>query len=199
MKTKLTMFLSLIFACLLSCERKPKSVPKSIEKWDVAENDSFISKNPIYKKLNRENEIYSIFDRKDSVLKKSSNVAYYQKNEDTLKNKYLRFNKCKAHMTTDTLFINIGSSSGFSSKGFQIKYYEQKFYTEPYSWSDAEIEELKSTYKLNFQNLILDKAEYKVGDSIFGKIQFESIENNFENKITTKVADGFFRAEIKIK
>lgn len=199
MRLKIAIISSLALICLFACEQKSNTKPKSVQKWDYAKYNSKISLNPIFEKLDQEKELYGIFDSKDSILKRSSSVAYFSKAEDTIGNKYYRFNKCKARMTTDTLYINIGMGSGFSGSGSQIKYFKKKFYIEPYHWTDASIgKEFESTYKLNWQSLILDKVEYKIGDSIFGRIEFESIEIDFNKKQTIKKGKGYFRGEIKM-
>ena len=198
MKPQITIITSFLIV-LFACEQKNKPVVKTVAKWDYAKYDGKISLSPIFKKLDQEKELHVMLDAKDSILKRSSDVAYFSKCEDTINTKYYRHNKCKARMTTDTLYINIGFGSEFSGSGSQIKYFNKKFYVEPYHWTDVWLgKEFESTYKLNKQELILDKVEYKIGDSIFGRIEFESIETDFEKKKTIRKGEGYFRGEIKM-
>ena len=198
MKPQIKIVISFVIV-LFACEQKDKVVVKTISKWDYAKYDPKIPLNPIFKKLNQEKELYGLLDARDSILKRSSSVAYFSKGEDTINNNYYRNNKCIARMTTDTLYVSIGMGSGFSGSGSQIKYFKKKFYVEPFRWTDASLgKEFESTYKLNKQELILDKVEYKIGDSIFGRIEFESIETDFNKKRTIKKGKGYFRGKIKM-
>jgi hypothetical protein len=106
-------------------------------------------------------------------------------------------NNCRAiFIHSDTLSINIGISNGFSGWGFTIFYKDKKYYTEPYYFTDAEIPGFESTYKIVYQKLALDKANYKVGDSLYGKIDFKSIETTKDKKRFEHFGKGYFRAKV---
>lgn len=106
-------------------------------------------------------------------------------------------NNCRAiFLHSDTLSINIGISSGFAGWGFTIFYKDKKYYTEPYYFFDAEIPGFEPTYKIVYQKLTLDKTNYKVGDSLYGKIDFKSIEITKDKKRFEHFGKGYFRAKV---
>lgn len=70
---------------------------------------------------------------------------------------------------------------------------DKKFYTEAYYSKDVMTEgEIEPTHKIIYQNLTLDKPDYKVGDSLYGKTEFKSIETNREVEPTEHFGKGNF-------
>jgi len=116
-----------------------------------------------------------------------------------LDDKYSKLNNCRAQFNkSNILIINIGISNGFSGWGFTISYRNKKFYTEPYSFTDMVIpDEVEPTYQIIFQKLTLDKANYKLGDSVYGRVEFKSIETDKENKKIEHFGIGNFRTKVK--
>ena len=89
-----------------------------------------------------------------------------------------------------------------------MKYKNGKFFTIPFHTSDIidssepkEPKEPKEIFFLRNRKLILDKYNYKVGDTVFGRIHTEIEENerkDLQNKYYTieHFADGYFRAKV---
>lgn len=187
-------FFVLFLVVTTSCKSK-----KFQERWDTTTIDPNISKNAIYSQLEKQKEIFSAFENHDTILKKSSDVEYStgkQINAGELNN--LKINNCRAYyLQSDTLSINIGIGNGFGGQGFVIKYKDKKFYTEPYFSTDVIIiGEPESTYNIVYQKLTLDKTSYSPGDSLFGYIDFKSIETDKRKKTTEHLGKGYFRTKI---
>ncbi|KAF2513688.1 hypothetical protein EYY60_05535 [Flavobacterium zhairuonense] len=187
-------FFVIIIALTFSCKK-----PATIEKWDKATIDNKISRNKIYKELDKQNDIPNHFSKNTTVTKKSSGVSYYYGERINLNDKYSKYYNCEANfLLSDTLKIDIGYVGGYSGSGFIIKLKNDKFYTEAYSYDDVVYEdETKSTYNLIYQKLILDKQNYKVGDSLYGNIEFKSIETDHKNNRIQHFGKGYFRTKIK--
>ena len=179
------LWILLLTFLLLSCNNP--------EHWDAITIDPNISQDSVYKRMDTEEEIFSAHET-DTLRKKSSDVEYIDK---YVPNKLPKNNNCRAYFhKSDTLIINIGIGTGFGGSGFIIKYKSSKFYTEPYYITDVIMEqEADPTYKLIYQKLILNKSDYKVGDSLFGNIDFKSIGPNFSG--IEHSGRGYFRAKIK--
>ncbi|MGN6533876.1 MAG: hypothetical protein ACTHK0_19200 [Ginsengibacter sp.] len=171
-----------------------------VDKWSEINIDAKISLDSVYNQLNKENEIFSVFEPKDTLRKRSSDVSYFvAKKIDLMDNRYASFNNCRAYFfRSNTLSIEIGIGNGFGGNGFVIYYKDHKFCTKPYHFTDVIIEgEVEPTYKTVYQNLTLDKSNYKVGDSLYGRIEFKSIETDNYNKKTEHFAIGNFRAKVE--
>ena len=142
------------------------------------------------------------------VRKKSSAALYYSKLKDELEiPPHFSINNCRSEIVNDTLVIRIGSTTYLSDYGMEIKYKNGKFFTIPFRTNDMidfnELKKKKSKEVFFSRNrkLILDKYNYKTGDSVFGRIHAEIEElkkKNFKNKYytTEHFVDGFFRAKV---
>ena len=183
-------FLVFTLVLLSSCNTKNNQ-------WDEVSIDPEISKDSIYRQLDNQEEIFSAPEQQDSLMKRTSDVEYLGR-EKLYKN-YSKYNNCRAYFfKSDTLSIKIGISSGFAGDGFIIKYKGKKFYTEPYDWTDAIMEgQVEPTYKIVYQKLTLNKSNYKVGDSLYGRIEFKSIETDGYFKKTEHFGKGSFRTKVK--
>lgn len=181
------------------CKQKKDAELKTTQKWEEFNIDNKISENEIFKKLNKEKEIFSALER-DTMMRKTSDVTYYNNrnsNYDIRKNSNI--NNCRSYFwKKDTLSINIGIGNGFGGSGFTILIKNKKFYTEPYLSTDLIIEgEKESVYKITYQKLTLNNSNFKIGDSIYGKIDFESIETDNQNKVINHTGVGYFRTKVK--
>ena len=167
--------------------------------WNKVTFDPKISKATIYAQLDKQEELYSAFEIPETLTKKTSDVEYSAgKKRNVGKFNNLKVNNCRAYFyQSDTLSINIGIGNGFSGQGFLIKYKDKKFYTEPYYFTDLIIpDEPEPKFKIVYQNLILNKRTYKSGDSLFGYIDFKSIETVKGNKTKEHWGKGYFRARV---
>lgn len=184
------LYCCLFFIMLLSnCRMKNKF-------WSEVSIDPKISMDSVFKRMNTEKEIFDMLERERSRVK-SSDVAYLIGNDNA--DKFSMLNNCRTYFyKSDTLKINIGIGDGFTANGFIIKYKSKKFFTEPYYSTDVIMEgESKPTYKLIYQKLTLDKSNYKVGDSLYGYIDFISIEEDGLFKKIKHSGKGYFRAKVR--
>jgi hypothetical protein len=58
-------------------------------------------------------------------------------------------------------------------------------------------DEIEPTHKLIYQKLTLDKPNYKLGDSLYGKIEFKSIETDSNGETKEHFGKGNFRTKVK--
>lgn len=167
--------------------------------------DSEISKNQVYKKLNSQKENFSQIEiwPKDSTSKKTSDVSYLTTSPDEIidKNK-LKLTKhfnCRPYfVNSDTLYIEIALANESSRRGFTISYNYPKFKIETFKTSDAKVFGIPfPEEKIIFQKLILDKNHYKINDSIFGYVDFKSIEKDYDGIITNHSGKGYFRSIVR--
>lgn len=182
----------IIFAILnlICCSNKPKD-------WYSTNFDERISKNDSIKLMNNFFDPEELYYDSISTNKKTSFIIY---NNDYNKN------ICNAEIKNDTLKINIGYSTGFSSQGFNIIYFDKKHRIQPFHATDnisitvdengREIKPKPTRHFFNNSKLILDKTEYKKGDSIYGFIDFSSLEIDDITKSTHK-GRGYFRTKIQ--
>jgi len=132
-------------------------------------------------------------------MKRSSDVSYFIGEKIDLKdNKFANFNNCRAYFFhSDTLSIDIGIGNGFGGHGFVLYYKDNKFITKPYHFTDVVMQgEVDPTYRIVYQKLSLDKSNYNVDDSLYGRIEFKSIETGNDNKNIEHFAIGNFRAKV---
>lgn len=178
-------FLSILTASCISKKDPPV--------WNDTTFDATIKNTPGYIQLDKQKEFFSAHEKQDSTCKKTSGVKYVSGNMNIE-----GYNNCRAwYHQSDTLWINIGIATGLNGTGFTIKYKNKKFYTEPYYWTDLITDEPDPTYKIVYQKLTLDKSAYKSGDSLYGYINFKSIETDNNNHKTEHWGKGYFRTKIK--
>ncbi len=167
--------------------------------WDNAVIDTNISKDTVYGRLDKVKEIFSALEKIDSSMKRTSDVEYLTgKKINPGEYSNSKYNNCRAYyFHSDTLSINIGIGNGFGGQGFIINYKDNKFYTEPYFSTDVIYPgEVEPSYKIVYQKLLLDKASYSLGDSLYGYIDFKSIETDKENNKTEHFGKGYFRTKV---
>jgi hypothetical protein len=169
------------------------------KQWDNAHLDPNLPKNLIYLELDKKDEIYSFYEKHDNS-RRTSNVSYLSygihEKRDT---SFAKFNNCRAYyLGSDTLLINIGINGPFGGHGLIIKYINKRFNTEAYMHTDLIIEgETAPNQKIRYQKLSLNKIAYKIGDSLFGKIEFKSIDQDQLGDTILQCGHGSFRALVK--
>jgi hypothetical protein len=169
--------------CILSCKNNKSN------SWGVATFDSSISKSPIYKQLDEQNEFNNRLELDSSRKLRTSDVTYNSSKD---------YNCHIFYKSSDTLLITIGFGTGYVWKGFHISYSNGKFHTEPKEFQDISIHyETKPVVNIIEQDLSLNKPKYNVGDSLYGKINFHIIETIGEHD-TEYYGNGYFRAKVKL-
>lgn len=188
------MLILIVLISISSCKK-----PATIEKWDAVTIDSKIKENKIYKELDKENEIPQPFKLTDTLSKRTSYVGYFTGEKIDFKDKYSEFNYCEANfLLSDTLRIKIGHESDSSASGFTINLKNNKFYTQAYLSTNVVCEDdFLPLHKIIHQKLTLNKPNYKVGDSLFGHIEFKSIETDRDKNEIQHFGKGYFRTKIK--
>jgi hypothetical protein len=190
-------FIIILFVMLVSCKQNKDD--KQIM-WNKIMVDSFIKNDSTFSKLNTKNEVLFPFKKKDLVSKQSCDIFYFDgKQKDYkiyLNNGFYRNYKCIPIIDNlGVLKIIIDYSDGFSSHGFTITCKNKEFTTTTYYHADFNSKE-KKTHKIIYQKLILNKAIYQLNDSIFGKIEFKSIDKYSNNFVKEHNGKGFFRGKI---
>lgn len=168
--------------------------------WSTINMDTAIAKSPVYKMLDKQRDLFNIFEKRADTLKpKTSNVSYRtNRNRSIDDTTYARLNKCRGYLVNDTLKIDIGSSSGFAWDGFIINCYNKQFTILPYYGSDAMILDdarEPTTFKVLNQSVTLDKPAYHLGDSVYGRVNFKMIETTAGQKIN-HIGYGYFRGKV---
>ncbi len=93
------------------------------------------------------------------------------------------------------LVIAIGYNDPFGGSGLQIRFKKQKFYTEGYHFTEISMEdEDEIIQNVIYQKLKLDKPMYNLGDSLYGYIDFKSVEINPFGPRLEYSEKGYFRA-----
>jgi hypothetical protein len=140
------------------------------------------------------------FPDQDSTLKRSSMVSFLMgekhNRQDSLNSSY---NTCTAYFSTlDTLHIDIGLHDLLGGWGFNISYHNRRFYTEGYKYSDIVYQGKldKPQHWVIHQELTLDRTSYKVGDSLYGYIDFKAMERNELGDTIVYNGKGKFRAKV---
>ena len=188
------LLLLFITVCIDGCHEKSQQ-----RQWDAVTINSAIVGNIAYRQLDNDNEVFSAFEKHDTSAKRSSGVLYSTKALLKLSDSNAaRFNNCRAYLLSgDTLSIDIGIGNGFSGWGFSIAYKNMRFHTQPYYFTDVVIPNApKPNFNLVYQNLTLDKPAYKVGDSLYGKVSFKSIETNQQGSRIEHFGNGYFRTVV---
>jgi len=182
----------LAILCVCGCHKRQHA------QWDIAGIDTTIAENVAYRQLDREKEIFSVAEDPDTSIKRSSGVAYFTKGHINLTDSNsARLNNCRAYFFRhDTLTINIGVGDGFGGWGFLISFKNKRFSTEPYFVTDIGIPD-NPVYDIVYQSLVLDKPQYKAGDSLYGKIDFKCFEANGFRRRIEHSGKGYFRTKIK--
>jgi len=192
-------FLIIVIPLTLFYSCKKADEVKNSKKWEIFTVDNKISKNNIFKKLDKEKEIFSVLE-KDTLMRKTIAVDYINnRNPNYDIKKYSNLNNCRSSFwKKDTLSIHIGISDGFCGSGFTIFVKNDKFYTKPYYFTDnISVGEKQSTYKIICQKLTLNKSNFIIGDSVYGKIDFKSVETDNRNEVINHSGVGYFRTKIK--
>lgn len=169
------------------------------EKWDVVTIDLDMSKDSIFALMDAKKEL-NTFPAQDATLKRSSTVSIligeHHSKQDSLNSSY---NTCAAYFSkADTLRIDIGLRGLFGGTGFNINYHNRRFYIKGYQYSDVIYQGKldKPEHWVIHQKLILDKTSYKVGDSLYGYVDFKAMERNEVGDTIVYNGKGKFRAKV---
>ncbi len=163
--------------------------------------DSNIKNEKIFRVMDSQKEIINGTEIYDSIpRKKSSTVLFYadQKPKTPEEIKIAGFNNCRARKKDGKIRISIGFSSGYSGGGYDIDYLYGRYKINPYSFTDVVPDNSPELeFKMLKQNVILNKRFYKVGDSIYGKIDFVLEHNNSPPNKHIVYGNGYFRTKIE--
>jgi hypothetical protein len=190
-------YILIVAVLLFGCKHKLRA---KLE-WSSINIDTGIAKSPVYKMLDKQKDIFTPFESStDTLRRKTSNVSYRNNRDRNINDTtYARLNNCRSYFKNDTLKINIGRSSGFAWDGFIINCYNKQFNILPYHGFDGMIfddSQEPTTFKVLNQSITLDRHAYRLGDSVYGKVNFKIIETTAGQKIT-HVGYGYFRAKVE--
>ena len=163
--------------------------------------DSNIKDEKIFRLMDSQKEIINGTERYDSIpRKRSSTVLFYadRKPKTPEEIKIAGSNNCRAIKWDGQIKISIGLSSGYSGGGYDIDYLYGRYKIKPYSFTDVVPDNSpEPEFKMLKQNVILNKRFYKVGDSIYGKIDFVLEHNNSPPNKHIVYGIGYFRTKIE--
>lgn len=177
---------------MLSCQKDKET------NWTAANIDNTISKRPGVLQMDKEE--LPFLSNQINVKRASNLLEYIGKAADdrgaNCEYSYIQY-ECKAHLYNSQLIaINIGLNSYFGGSGYNVEYCKNAFRVEPYSYSDIPLEtKQESVLKIIHQELVLNKSQYVVGDSLFGKINFQIIETK-ESEKNQYCLKGYFRTVV---
>lgn len=186
--------LSLVLFFTTNCKNKIAG-----NHWEDIITDPKISKNIIYSQLDKQPEIFSVGEEQDSLAKRTSDVAYFWGEKiNQADTNYSKIYNCRAYLFHDTLSINIGFGHLFGGWGFIISCHNRKFDIRPYFVTDIVYPDApKPSFKVVYQRLTLNKLSYKLGDSLYGKVDFKIIEATRNQNPVQHLAKGYFRTKTK--
>jgi hypothetical protein len=186
-------FLLISSIIILSCKNTTNPVES---KWRDVKFDKSISRNPVFQALY--NSPASIFIYQDQFEKDTCGVSYVDEQAKQSLFYPTNYLRCHAYLDSSFLSIDIGRHYLFyGADGFFISYKDKKFYTQSYHWMHNDAgRSLKTTQKIIRQTLMLNKQQYNLGDSIFGKIYFDIVEE-YEGLKTQYCKQAIFRAKVK--
>ena len=184
----------LVFFCFCTTKDKQPS--------NILIVDKTLKENLELKKLNNQKEVFNFNEKmkNDTLRKKTSGVIYQSYKDENVESS--KMNNCRSIIDDGffeqkgNLIIKIGLFNGIGGSGFNIVLNENIFTIKPYLSECSPDPKNKKTYKTIYQELILDKLKYKIGDSLFGKIKFKIIEQNMYEK-KEHIAEGYFRSLVE--
>ena len=198
MKNNIILLCVFFILVVIFSDCTPNKKRDSIQLNNVIINSN-IKYDSVFNKLNNQNEFFNPLESRDTLNKRSCDILFYCGNiNDYTNNDYIRKYKCIAHFyKSDTLYITIEFNDGFSSHGFTLNYINKTFYTKINSTTDMVSDQNDNlpNYKTIYQRLILDKNNYQVGDSVFGKVDFKIYEYNNDYK-NEYIGKGYFKSKI---
>lgn len=138
----------------------------------------------------KQKKFFSIFNNNTEV---TTDFSWDQIRTDTV---YWRCSIDENRKLKFIQFINFKTGDGYGGMNINVIKIFNRFtvFVEPYT--DNPINKInKENYSINYQNLILDKKNYKTGDSIFGRIDLEIEENHARKKIMHN-GGGYFKIKL---
>ncbi|MPS64002.1 MAG: hypothetical protein DI622_04985 [Chryseobacterium sp.] len=183
------------FLIFFNCSKSQISDDTTIE------IDKTIKKDTVFGYLSRNNQKFIIKEPYDQNKKRTVFIDYYKKECNVCRdfNELYEYYQAKAIFDKDnSLNIKISVEEGLSGSGFFIKCKNKKFKVLLHTFDDQSGTKF-SNCRILHQNLVLNKANFVVGDSIYGKINFEILENSeFRGEIKHKF-QGYFVTKISEK
>lgn len=171
MKSIIFLLLFVVISCTESY-LSPNQLP-----FNKIKVDGEVKFSPEIKKLRKEFETQSfleVFEKQKKI--KSTNVISESILTGEKKTVFFDRYRCFAQIYQKKLNIFISYNNGLGGGGLKIIRNKDLFSIRPSSWDDIGGSENDSRYHITYQYLTLDKLDYKVGDSIFGKVNVEILQ-----------------------
>lgn len=186
-KMKKALVIMIICGMFSSCKQERTAEINSkfavnavIQKFEVDYNIIPDSISKKFKKFNLNNDVVCLQNMGFGLRSAQS------RNRDYHSNAFLGEN--------DTLNIWINNFNGNFGNGILLKVFDDKFYIK--SVNPKVIKGIKfEDYELKNQKLILNKTNFKKGDSLFGYLFF----NCFADSTKNKKMEGFFQTKISLE
>ncbi|WP_157098010.1 hypothetical protein [Niabella ginsenosidivorans] len=175
--------------------------------WKQFEVHALLPENPVYKRLDSIEEIFSPIEpsKANHSVRRSNAVDHYISSRDLFKGKMQysvknlkELSNCRAYIKHDTIIIQIGMNTGFGGNGFHILVHDGRYVIMPFYFTDIVYgEEVEPLNVPLWQRLKLNRSFYNAGDSMYGYISFGSVFYDEYGTPSGQKANGFFRAVIK--
>lgn len=162
-------------------------------KWDAITIDKHISKNSAYRKIDNQKISHFLTMNKED---KYTNNVIFSFDDRTTEIQDFNYHHCNIYFEGPFLIIQFISGDGFSGGGYNLRLLKGRFNTEPYFYTDNPSTFDNNEYsKVHLQHLVLNKENYKSGDSIFGKINLK-IQKDYGPEKSFEYGNGYFRGLI---
>jgi len=163
-----------------------------LSKWNKINVDENIGKSSGIKNLNSKvfDHTFLIFD----TANVKTDFKVLENESDTVT---FNFNAAQSPKSKNLYFLTFNSGDGFAGVNINIFKYRNFYYTKAESYTDVKktFDFLEpARYIVEKQKLTLNKSEYKIGDSIFGKIE---LQIKFKALDTLINSNGYFRGIIE--
>ncbi len=187
---------------VFSCTGKTKNEIKQITDYSIFNTykiDSHLNKISIFKKMNKMPEILDFNLKPNEKLKRSTVMILQTNNSLDFSKTYEDsiFNCTAKFINPNEILINIGYKNIDSEDGFNIKVQKNDYFIEPYIYLVKSDKDKKIFNTIIKQELTLNKASYKKGDSLYGKSQFLIRQTSMQNDTIYFRGKGFFRSIVQ--
>ena len=190
-----------VFTIFSSCNKhKTSNIDEYIEINKVFKVNAHTKNDTSFIFLNSLPETYNYLDNFIPNARKTSNVHFnYGKDTKAIEHYHSVNNNVNVYkLPNDSLVISIGTGDGYTGYGVTIKIHKNIFLTNYYKFDDMiSYDDIRPKQTILYQDLILDKPNYELNDSLYGFINFRSLYIGKREDTLYVNAIGHFRGKVK--
>lgn len=198
---KRLLLLFAVFAFFISCNKhKTLNSEEYIEINKVFKVNANIKNDTAFIFLNSLPESYNYLDDLIPNARKKSNVHFnYGKDTEAMEHYFSVNNNVDVYkLPNDSLVVSIGTANGYTGYGISIIIHKNSFLTKYYKFTDMiSSDDAKPKQTILYQDLLLDKPNYELNDSLYGFINFRSLYIDEREDTLYVNAKGHFRGIVK--